>query len=144
MLVHFRARFDSDSHNLEIVAVSRLILDYLGVSGSIWEHLGASGASGNIWELEKSQRITRDDQGRQGRARKEPRKGKGKARGEPGKSQGRAGDNTGGVRIQLENLPRVALTASLDVTRAPQTQNTPRSAKEKYCARASAFCLSQK
>jgi hypothetical protein len=95
VLVHSRARFDSDSHDLEIVAVSRLILDYLGVSGSIWEHLGASGASGNIWELEKNQRITRDDQGSQGRARKEPRKGKGKARGEPGKSQGRAGDNTG-------------------------------------------------
>ena len=58
MLVPFRARFDSDLHDLEIVAVSRLILDYLGVSGSIWEHLGASGASGNIWETEKSHRTT--------------------------------------------------------------------------------------
>ena len=66
MLVHFRARFDSDSHDLEIVAVSRLILDYLGVSGSIWEHLGASGASGNIWEPGKSQGIAGDNTGESG------------------------------------------------------------------------------
>ena len=111
MLVHFRARFDSDSHDLEIVAVSRLILDYLGVSGSIWEHLGASGASGNIWELEKSQRITRDDQGSQGRARKEPRKDKGKARGEPGKSQGGAGDKHRRVRTTAATSGAGAATA---------------------------------
>ena len=47
MLVHFRARFDSDSHDLEIVAVSKLILDYLGVSGIIWEHLEHLGTSGS-------------------------------------------------------------------------------------------------
>ena len=32
--------------------------------------------------------------------------------------------------IQLAKLPRVALAASLDVKRAPQTQNTPRTTPE--------------